>query len=164
MQIPWLVGIMMIFTVSLAGCGRTAGLVVTHTPNPSDIHAAAIPEGRPFPYMWFYRTEVHNATDYPIQITGFEGCFYLDGQWTPVNILKRRLTGADFAQWYAQGCPVTNGWIPPRKTAVCDPNWHGVTSPVAPRCKWTYDGVDSNGRQYHGEAEIQSAPVTQGEK
>lgn len=147
------------FIASITGCMHPSGLVVTHTPNPCDVHHAKIPEGAPFPYMWFYRTVVSNTTDHPIQITQFEGYFYLDSKWTPVNIMNRVLTADDFSKWYTNGDHVTNGWIQPHTSAVCDPNWHGVTSPVSPRCKWTYDGIDSNGETYHVEAEIESVPV-----
>jgi hypothetical protein len=102
---------------------------------------------------------VRNDTDTPIQITRFEGCFYRDAQWVPANILNRPLTAEDFSQWYTQGAPIKNGWIQPHTSAVCDPNWHGVDTPVSPRCKWTYDGVDANGKTYHAEAEILSVPV-----
>lgn len=148
-----------VLIASTIGCMHPPGLVVTHIPNPCDIHNASIPEGQPFPYMWYYRTEVSNSTDHPIQITQFEGYFYKDSKWIPANITKRTLTADDFAKWYPQGDPVTNGWIQPHARAACDPNWHGVTSPVSPRCKWAYDGVDSKGKTYHAEAEIESVPI-----
>jgi len=141
------------------GCTHPSGLVVTHIPNPSDVHRAQTTEIPPFPYVWYYRTEVSNATDRPIRITKFEGCFYQDAKWIPANITHRILTADDFSRWYTQGDLVTNGWIQPHTRAACDPNWHGVTSPVSPRCKWTYDGIDPGGRVYHAEAEIKSVPV-----
>jgi len=145
--------------MTLFGCASRSGLVVTHTPNPTALHDVKIPEGRPFPYMWFYRTEVRNATEYPIRITGFEGYFYRDEKWVAVNVFNRALTADDFSEWFTQGAPVKKGWIMPGATAVCDPNWHGVDTPVSPRCKWTFDGVDSMGKAYHVEAEIESVPV-----
>ena len=149
----------LVVIAGLFGCASPSGLVVTHSPNPCDVHEGNIPEGRPFPYMWVYRTEVRNDTDYPIQVTQFEGYFFKNSEWTPVNIMNRTLTAEDFSQWYKDGTPVTNGWIQPHTSAVCDPNWHGVTSPISPRCKWTYDGIDSKGKTYRAEAEIRSVPI-----
>ncbi len=141
------------------GCAQRAGLVVSHSPNPTDIHSAKIPEGTPYPHMWFYRTEVRNNTDRPIRISGFEGWLRKGSKWIPANILNRPLSSKDFAKWYGDGAPAPGGWIQPSASAVCDPNWHGGMSPVAPRCKWTYDGVDSSGKKYHAEAEIKSVAV-----
>lgn len=148
-----------VLIASTTGCLHRSGLVVTHTPNPCDVHNANITETASFPYVWYYRTEVRNNTDHPIRITHFEGYFYRDSKWTSANIMNRPLTADDFSKWYIAGNPVTNGWIQPYTSAVCDPNWHGVTSPVSPRCKWTYDGVDSKGKTYHVEAEIKSVPI-----
>lgn len=141
------------------GCARSQGLVVTHTPNPCDVHDVKIPEGKPYPYMWFYKTEVRNDTETPIRITKFEGFFYRDSEWKPSNILNRELGPKDFSEWYIQGDAVKDGWIQPHGRAVCDPNWHGVDTPVSPRCKWTYDGVDAQGKAYHAEAEVEAVPV-----
>ena len=148
-----------VLLLAAAGCMHRPGLSVTHTPNPSGIREAVIPEGRPFPNLWFYRTEVRNDTDHPIRITRFEGWFLRDSRWVAANVLERPLDAKDFSEWYVQGVPVTNGWIPPRASAVCDPNWHGVTSPVSPRCKWTYEGVDAAGRVYRAESEIRTLPA-----
>jgi len=144
---------------SIAGCTHHRGLAVTHSPNPTAIHQAKTAEAPAFPYVWYYRTEVSNATDRPIQVTKFEGWFYLDAKWTPANITHRTLTSDDFSTWFAQGDRITNGWIQPRGKAACDPNWHGATSPVPPRCKWTFEGIDASGKAYHAEAEIESIPV-----
>ncbi len=144
--------------VVLSGCAGTGGLVVTHTPNPSNVYSSPAVTNAPYPYMWFYRTEVKNQTDRPIRITSFEGYFFRDGRWVAANILNRPLTSTDFAEWYRDGAPVRDGWIAPHAVAACDPNWHGVTSPVSPRCKWTYDGLDAGGTKYHAEAEIQTVP------
>lgn len=141
------------------GCIHPPGLVVTHTPNPTAIHQAQTAETPPFPYVWYYRTEVSNATDRPIRITSFEGSYYLNSRWTPANIMHRTLTADDFSKWFTQGDKITNGWIQPRGKAVCDPNWHGATSPVPPRCKWTFEGIDSDGKAYHAEAEIKAVPA-----
>ena len=143
----------------LTGCLHRPGLIVTHTPNPTGRHDASIPEGKPFPYMWFYRTEVRNTTDFPIQITRFEGLFLKEAKWTPSNVLKRPLTAEDFAQWYRDGKPASKGWINPHTSAVCDPNWHGTPTPISPRCKWTFEGRDAKGKTYHAEAEIKSLPA-----
>ncbi len=141
------------------GCVPRTGLVVTHTPNPTGIHSAKIPEGTPYPHMWFYRTEVRNNTGRPIRITNFEGWLRKDSKWIPANILNRPLTSKDFSKWYADGSPAPDGWIQPGANAVCDPNWHGGTSPSAPECKWTYEGVDPEGKKYRAEAGIKSIPV-----
>ena len=145
----------------MAGCARAPqpALVVTHIPNPSGIHAANTPDKPDFPYVWFYRTEVSNATDRPIRIIGFEGCFLMESRWIPANVMNRPLTADDFSKWYTAGDPVTNGWIQPHATAACNPNWHGATSPVSPRCKWTYEGVDAMGNTCHAEAEIKTVPA-----
>lgn len=140
------------------GCARQAGLAVTHTPNPTAVHTAKIPGGAPYPHMWFYRTEVRNNVAVPVRITGFEGWLRDGSRWVPANIMNRPLTSKDFAKWYADGKPATGGWIQPGASAVCDPNWHGGTSPVSPRCKWTYEGVDAAGKKYRAEAEIKSVP------
>jgi hypothetical protein len=140
-------------------CALHPGLVVTHTPNPSDVHAVPGISTNPFPYMWYYRTTVSNATARPIQITTFEGYFWLNGKWVPKNIMNRKLTSQDFDEWFALGGPLTNGWLQPRQAVACDPNWHGYAEPVAPRTKWTFAGVDDQGRAYRAEAEIGAVPI-----
>lgn len=146
----------------LAGCRARPGLLVSHSPNPCDVHSTAGRRKPPFPYMWYYRTEVRNDTDQPIRITQFECYFDRGSNWVPGNILNRPLTATDFSRWYTEGARVQRGWIPPHTTAVCDPNWHGMATPSCPRCKWTFDGVDAKGKTYHAEAEIESVPVKQG--
>lgn len=141
------------------GCATRPELVVTHSPNPCDVHHAKAFRKDPFPFMWYYRTEVQNKSSRPIQITSFEGYFFVDGKWISKNVLHRKLTSQDFSKWYSEGVAVTNGWIPAGGVAVCDPNWHGSRTPTSPRCKWTFVGVDAEGRTFQAEAEIETLPI-----
>lgn len=142
-----------------AGCASKPALVASHSPNPCDVHVSKAFPKNPLPFMWYYRTEVRNNTSRPIQITAFECFFLIEGEWVPRNIFGRKLNSEDLSRWYAEGAPVTNGWIQPGQVAACDPNWHGFTTNASPSCKWIFEGQDDNGNSYRAEAEIQSVTI-----
>ena len=108
----------------------------------------------PFRYMYYYRTEVRNLSNRPLKIVWFEGYGEDDGHWYPGNILGRVLREREFSEWYTEGDTVTDGVIPPGKTAVCDVNWHGSASPEPLRAKWAYIAVDPWGNDYFVEAVV----------
>jgi hypothetical protein len=136
------------------------GLVATHTLNPGAAHSSPDFKESPFPYMWYYRTELRNTTDRSLQIVWFEGYHENeDGEWHPKNVLNRPLGGEDFAAWYTEGVPCPAGVIPPGATAVCDPNWHGSEQPHLPRTKWAYAATDPDGQVYYAEAVLTSVSI-----
>lgn len=130
-------------------------LEVIHTPNPCDQHASDCFPKDPFPFMWYYRTEVRNNTDVPLRVVSFEAYLRIGGRWMPRNVKNCILDGDDFRQWYGgpDGEPAS-GPIPPRSSAVCQVNWHGTRAPWSPRCKWVYKAVDDQGNQLEAEAEV----------
>ena len=136
------------------------GLVAAHAPNPCAVHSSPAFEENPYPFMWYYRTELRNMTDRSLQIVWFEGYYEAeDGQWHPNHVLKRPLGGEDFAAWYTEGVPCPAGVIPPGATAVCDPNWHGSEQPHSSRIKSAYAATDPDGRVHYAEAVLTSVPI-----
>ena len=125
-------------------------LEVVHIPNPCDQHESGAFRKNPFPFMWYYRTEVRNNTGKPLEVVWFESYFLRSRQWVPANIKGRELTAEDFRQWYADA----DGPIPPGGIAVCSVNWHGGSRPWSCRTKWAYRAVDADGKEYTAEAEV----------
>lgn len=134
-------------------------LTVRHRPNPTSVHSSPHFKRKPYPYMWYYRTEVTNNLNRPLRIISFDAFTLSYGKWIRRNILHRPLNSKDFTQWYTDGVKVKDGWIPPHETAACDPNWHGYVQPNAPRMKWSFIAVDEKGKRYYTEAEIKSMPI-----
>ncbi len=133
--------------------------VVVHTPNPCDTHHSEAFKEDPFPYMWYYRTEVRNFSAVPLRIVWFEGYSQINGTWVANNVKKRLLTGKDFVEWYSDGSPCPGGVIQPGTAAVCDPSWHGSDKPQSGPMKWAYKAVDPSGREYYAEAIVTSVPI-----
>lgn len=153
-----------ITAIGRSACGATqpsskAALTVRHRPNPTSIHSSSHFKRKPYPYMWYYRTEVTNNLSRPLRIIRFDAFTLIRGKWISRNILHRPLNSKDFTQWYTEGVKVKDGWIPPHQTAACDPNWHGSVYPNAPRLKWSFTAVDKKGKVYYAEAEIKSLPI-----
>lgn len=133
------------------------GFFVTHSPNPCNVHSSsAFPED-PYPYMWYYRTEVKNTLSVPLQITWFAAYVLVDGAWK----LGRELDTDKFVKWYTEGDPVPDGVIQPGQTAVCDPNWTGSQDQTALPVKWAYRAVAPDGQEYYAEAVIEHTPITE---
>jgi hypothetical protein len=105
----------------------------------------------PTPFIYYYRTEVHNTLNVPLRITWFNAFHrYLLG-WTPRNILGRPLDGRVFSAWYSDGIAIIDGLIPPKESAVCGTNWHGSSSAILGPVKWAYRAVDPSGAEYYAE-------------
>ena len=142
----------------LAGCAHRYGA----EPPMSDALFSVVhrkPTGKPFArapfrYMYYYRTEVRNLSNRPLKIVWFEGYGEDEGRWYPGNVLGRVLRGKEFSEWYTERDAVTDGVIPPGKTAACDVNWHGSASPEPLRAKWAYIAVDQWGNDYFVEAVV----------
>lgn len=134
-------------------------LLVEHFPNPTDAHTSSISQKPPFPYVWFYRTEVTNKLDKPLKIVRFESYFWVRNRWAAANVLRRPLTTEVFLRWYGDGeGGKQDGWLQPGTKAVCDINWHGFYVPYAPKAKWVFYAVDEQGSKYQGEGELISVP------
>ena len=85
------------------GCSRPAlveevpsvpksGLVVLCSPNPCDQHTHPTILRPPYPFMWYYRTEVRNLCDVLFRVTWFEASHQADGRWLAGNnIIGRSL-------------------------------------------------------------------------
>ena len=116
-------------------------------------------EVAPFPYTWYYRTEVENVSDRPLRIIWFQSFMFYGEGWYPGNAKGQTLRGADFSEWYTEGDAVKNGLILPGQTAVCDVNWHGSEEPEMPRLKWEYIAIDVDGRDVHVVAEVDPGVV-----
>jgi hypothetical protein len=122
----FLITLSLLLVASVAVSAADSPVVVTHKP----------PQGAPlpdplYPYMWYYRTEVHNASDRPFKVVWFEAFTEEDGWWYANNILDRTLRGREFSAWYTEGDDISNGVILPGQTAVCDVNWHGCLGSAA---------------------------------
>jgi hypothetical protein len=151
------------------GCSRPApvteeavpksGLVITCSPNPCDQHTHPTVPQPPYPYMWFYRTEVRNTLDVPLRITRFEAYVQQGGRWVARNITGRSLTAQDFGEWYPDGVKVVDGMIPPGGVAVDVRNWHGSSAPTNGPTKWAYWAVDPSGAEHYAEVVVESVPV-----
>ncbi|RYG68952.1 hypothetical protein EON80_10660 [bacterium] len=134
------------------------GLLVEHFPNPTDLHTADLSFKPDFAYLWFYRTEVTNTLDEPLQILRFEAFFWVENRWVASNVLGRPLTDEVFTRWYGIEDGPNNGWLRPGVKAVCEVNWHGMPSPTCPRMKWVFYAQDERGNPYQGEGEVISVP------
>jgi len=133
-------------------------LEVVHTPNPCDQHAMQVFPKDPFPFMWFYRTEVRNPTGTPLRVVALEAYLWKRGRgWVVRNVMGRPLNEEDFRRWYGDenGAP-TQGAIAPGGSAVCPVNWHGGHNPWYCRVKWWYRAVDDEGKAYEAESEVVS--------
>ncbi len=136
-------------------------LIVTHSPNPSDIHVSEHFPNPAQPYTWFYKTEVRNNSDRELKIVWFESYFEDDGCWYGANVLNRVLRNDVFLRWYGQG--ETNGeWLKPGESRSCDPNWHGGNDPKGYKVKWAFIAVDREGNDYFAESTVESVPVESG--
>ncbi len=140
-------------------------LGVEHFPNPTASHTSPDfdPAKQPFPYAWYYRTEVTNKLDRPLKIVRFESYLQKWGLWLAANILRRPLTTETFLRWYEVDDGTQDGWLPPGAKAVCAVNWHGFQVPYAPKAKWVFYAVDEQGNKYQSEGEIISIPYSKDE-
>jgi len=135
------------------------GLIARHFPNPSNIHWSILYPKSPFSYMWYYKTEVINTTDKPLQFIWFDHFYFHENTWYPGNVKERPLNGYDFSGWYGDIETIIDGLIPPGKTATCDLNWHGLHEPYTNPRKWAYRAVDPDGNEYYAEAIIEASPI-----
>ena len=159
--------ILILIVCVLAGCSDTRpadpakkevrkppadpALEVVHMPPTDD--SLADP---PYPYMWYYRTEVHNKSARPLRIVWFEVYTEYEGVWNANNVLRRTMRGDDFSRWYTEGDQTENGLIPPGGVAVCDVNWHGSWTPETFGTKWAFIAVDDHGNDYFVEKVVPS--------
>jgi hypothetical protein len=148
----------------LPGCQGTVGkfsgeaFVVTHSPNPSNLHTSEYFPKPPYPYMWYYRTEVKNTSDRDLKVIWFEGYFEYNGQWYGSNVRNMVLRNGIFRKWYGDG-KSNDEWIKPGESRVCDPNWHGASGPKGYRSKWAFIAIDRYGNDYFAEAVIEGATI-----
>ena len=111
----------------------------------------------PFPYMVYYRTELHNSSDRPLKVVWFEGYSKVDNKWRASNVTGKPLLSHEFGQWYTEGDKLVDRYIMPGKSAVVDVNWHGGKTPDFLPMKWAYVAVDNYGNDYFVEAEVDPA-------
>jgi hypothetical protein len=125
------------------------------TPNPCPVNKPRHGHVEKYPFVWYYRTEVHNHLKVPLRIVSFSCYTWVDGQWKLMhNVLKRPLGTKDFVAWYSDGDVPHDGWIAPGKTAVCDPNWTHNNTGSGSKCKWVYQAEDTHGQKYQAEAVV----------
>lgn len=134
-------------------------LEVTHSPNPCNQYVSPLIFQAPYPFMWYYRTELRNNTDAPLRVISFEGYSHLNGEWMPNNVMRRPLGEDDFWNWYGVLEQPGLRVIPPHGVAVCEVNWHGNSVPWTPRIKWNYKACDEYGNVHETEAEIVSCMI-----
>jgi hypothetical protein len=128
------------------------GLQVTHIPlTITDVPKELI-EKIHFPYVRFYKTEVHNNTDRPIKIIWFDCYFVRNGAWNAGNALNKVLRTSDFLDWHTHQDIDKDGWIRPGGKAICLVNWHWTNTAGDIPSKWAYIGVDKYGNDYFAEA------------
>lgn len=131
-------------------------MVITMSPNPCDVHTSPAFHEKPYPYMWYYRTEVKNILPFPLQITWFATFSLVDDEW----VLREEFDGDVFASWYTQGDPCPNGIIQPGQSAVRDPSVQGSTDPKGGISKWAYIARDPGGLEYYVESVVELVPFT----
>jgi len=128
-------------------------LQATNTPNPCPANK---PRGRhlvKYPYVWYYRTEVHNFLKVPLRIVSFICYRWTNNHWVNAsNILHHPLRTKEFVAWYDNGDIPRNGWIAPGKTAVCDPDWNSNGTGKGQKIKWVFYAEDAQGKRYQAEA------------
>jgi|GEM_PF-1273231 len=156
-----------IFTLLLflLGCHGTVkgmfpgeALVVTHSPNPSNLHTSEYFPKPPYPYMWYYRTEIKNTSDRDLKVIWLEGYFEYNGHWYGSNVRNAVLRNDVFRKWYGDD-KSNDEWIKPGESRVCDPNWHGASEPKGYRSKWSFIAIDRYGNDYFAEAVIEGAEI-----
>jgi len=152
------------------GCSRPApvaekastptksGLVAICSPNPCDQHTHPTAPQPPWPFMWFYRTEIRNTLAVPLRVYKFEAYGWDGQQWVAGNVMGRELTARDFTEWYPDGDRIEEGVIPPGGAAVDARNWHGSDQPVHPPVKWAYWATDPSGGRHYAEVVVESVP------
>ncbi len=139
---------------------RKPALEVMHFPDPCPVNKPRRGKKVRRSYVWYYRTQVRNNSQVPLQIIHFENYSLVKGRWVASNVLGRALTGKDFAQWYTEGSPAPEGWIGPGATAVCDPNWTWHEVLIGGKTKWRFTAQDEQGKTYHAEAVIELSTRT----
>ena len=139
--------------------GQQTPFIVRHTPNPSDKHTYKGFEKKPYPFMWFYRTEVKNISDRSIKILWFWSHLGdMDNEWTTMD---NPLDNQEFINLYS-GNPDAfddQGYIMPGKTAVRDPNWRGSNTVLGDKVKHSYIGIDLDGNEYLVESFVECKPI-----
>ncbi|MGD9320057.1 MAG: hypothetical protein PVH99_08840 [Desulfobacteraceae bacterium] len=131
-------------------------MMITMSPNPCDVHSSSAFHEKPYPYMWYYRTEVKNILPFPLQITWFATFYWVDDEW----VLREEFEGDVFASWYTEGDPCPNGIIQPGQTAVRDPSMQGSPDPKGGISKWAYIARDPGGQEYYLESVVELVPFT----
>lgn len=132
-------------------------LLVKHIPNPAIAKPIDDGDTRFRRFLWAFRTEVTNRTQVPLRIKTFGGYEYTGGNWVMRNIGDSLYNDKDFIEWYRDGDEIPNGWIQPGHIAVDNNNW--IRSIAVPnRFKWRYVAVDSLGKEYMGEEEVELIP------
>ena len=129
-------------------------MMITMSPNPCDVHSSPAFHEKPYPYMWYYRTEVKNMLPFPLQITWLATYSWIDDEW----VLQEEFDGEDFASWYTEGDPCPNGIIQPGQTAVRDPSMQGAADPKGGVSKWAYLAKDPGGQEYYAESVVELVP------
>ncbi len=131
-------------------------MMITFSPNPCDVHSSPASREKPYPYMWYYRTEVKNMLPFALQITWLATFSWIDDEW----VLQKEFDGEDFASWYTEGDPCPNGIIQPGQTAVRDPSMQGATDPKGGISKWAYLAKDPGGQEYYSESVVELVSFT----
>lgn len=153
-------------TARLISSGTEAGasprtLEATNTPDPCLVNIPRHGQVQKHPYVWYYRTEVHNPLNVPVRIVSFCCYAWRGKQWVAMpNILQRSLGTKEFVAWYSDGEVPHEGWIAPGKTAVCDPNFNWNKMGQGMRFKWVFLAEDTHGKRYQAEAQITCQSAT----
>ena len=160
-----LLGIIVIVVFLATGCAKAKfegdALIVTHSPNPSNKNTSEYFPNPPYPYTWYYRTEVKNNSDRELKVIWFEGYGEENGHWYSNNVLNRTLRNDVFMRWYGdeRAERVEAEWLKPGESRACDPNWHADYTPSGHRVKWAFIAIDRYGNDYFAEAVIESVPI-----
>jgi hypothetical protein len=152
------------------GCGRTNknkygedAFIVTHSPNPSNIHKSEYFPKPYYPYTWYYKTTIKNISDRDLKIIWFESYVESNQAWYASNVLNRTLRNDVFLKWYGDNeGNKAKEWFGPGETRICEINWHGSDDPKGYRMKWAYIAIDKYGNDYYSEAIIESTPINNG--
>jgi len=160
------IAIALLSSIILAGCSaskekfNSEALKVIHSPNPSNIHVSHLIKKSPYPYMWYYSTEIVNKSDRDLKIIWFESYSKIDEHWYSSNALKQTLRNKIFLKWYrekdSQDSPE---WLKPNASYICDTNWHGSDTKKPPKVKWAYIAIDKYGNDYFAASVIESIPI-----
>lgn len=66
-------------------------LRATNPPDPCPVNKPRRGHAEKYPYVWYYRTEVHNFLKVPVRIVSFTGYTWINNQWVTAPTFSNAL-------------------------------------------------------------------------